>query len=95
MKKNKRLFFLPKYYEWIEAGKMSVQGLCFQWDTHPIMQAKTPSKIFSLIEPPSYEIERGKDWYYWGSDSVHSKEYIFTPLRQNLVLLMAALNNEL
>lgn len=95
MKKNKRLLFLPKYYEWIEAGKMSVKGLCYQWDTHPIMEAETPSEIFSLIEPSSYEIEHRRDWLYWGSNSVHSEQYVFTPLRQNLVLLMAALNNEL
>jgi hypothetical protein len=32
---------------------------------------------------------------YWGSDSHESKVYEFTPLRQNLLLLIAAMNDEL
>lgn len=32
---------------------------------------------------------------YWGSNSADSKAGVYTPLRQTLVLLCAAMNNEL
>ncbi len=63
-------------------------------------------KIDSLLKPTEEDIEQlrfeGYAYTYWGSlgkedDSVAQRERYrsFTPLRQNIVLLLACLNGEL
>lgn len=58
-------------------------------------------EFFNLLEPHSDELETTAHWGYWGCDGMDiddckvNRDIIFTPLRQNIVLLMAALNDEL
>lgn len=97
MKKNEPKY-LKLYKEWMEAGKMPEPGLCAKFsDVFGWTLKKYPH--FDLIKPDDREKIRldinGLAPSYWGSDSSQELKYIFTPLRQNLVLLMAALNNEL
>lgn len=84
MKEN----YLDLYYKWMETGKLPEYGLCsiFLHDD-----------IFNLIDP-----ENGEGITYWGCDEFElGVEYrcetanVFGPLRQNIVLLMAAMNGEL
>jgi hypothetical protein len=83
--------YLPLYYEWLESGVLPGPGLChiFQSD-----------ELFKLIDP-----DRGGLDFYWGYDGeqgchgyINNYEKVerdFTPMRQNVVLFMAAMNNEL
>ena len=107
MKKKK---YLPLYEQWIKDGRMSyvvsfenyimderlVSGLCDLFDNayfRPIYPE------FQLMKPVDEDIrqlrEENKDEHCWGSDSPSHQFYIFTPLRQNIVLFMAAMNGEL
>lgn len=85
--------YLPLYEKWIEAG-LPKDGLCHCLDNG--------DKFFELMKPvhecwmvgywaycdgyggPKYEV--APVWRIW---------HDFTPLRQNIVLFMAAMNNEL
>ena len=55
--------------------------------------------IFSLVKPTVYDLhmleKEGKNATWWGSDKGAADYYSFTTLRQTIVLLMAAINNEL
>ena len=87
MKKNKK--YLPLYRKWLKSG-LQTEGLCGFFYGDP---------LFELINP-----EHGYD-FFWGYDGmvdnhthVHDEQdlfYGFTPIRQNVVLLMAAMNGEL
>lgn len=94
MKKNKPKY-LKYYREWMKAGRMPYEGLC---STLFDDLSKGFSEFYTIF-PTSKDLSRlkkkGLSWIYWGSDSGDWQEFVFTPLRQNLVLLMAALNNEL
>lgn len=83
--------YLTMYHNWMRSSRMMPDnGLCniFKND-----------KLFALIDP-----EKGRRNTYWGYDGnescdfevpKHERYYRFTPMRQNVVLLMAAMNNEL
>lgn len=80
--------YLPFYNKCIKSGKIPDWGLCYSFHGN---------SFFQLIDP-----ENGRHESYWGySESVSDYvDYVsvrteFTPLRQNIVLLMAAMNNEL
>jgi hypothetical protein len=78
--------YLKLYYEWIKTGVIPSNGLCSIF---------CHDELFQLIDP-----ERGDRITYWGHEAENTvcdieKWYEFTPLRQNVVLLMAAMNNEL
>ena len=77
--------YLKFYKECLRYGFMPNPGLCYTFRYDP---------LFQLIDP-----ERGEMISYWGHDGDDDSEHIirfeFTPLRQNIVLLMAAMNNEL
>lgn len=76
--------FLDFYYTSISLGRMPTNGLC---------HAFKDNKIFNLIDP-----EQGLCETYWGADTQGNefrRGYEFTELRQNVVLLCAAINNEL
>lgn len=90
--------YLPIYQEWIEAGQMlpvigapcpETSGLCdaFKFDEN-----------FLLMEPTSYDLHQieleGLNTFAWASDDSDYLWYKFTPLRQNIVLLMAAMNGQ-
>ncbi len=96
MKKNKPKY-LKIYYEWMKEERLPHgHGLCREfWDN----VNDKPQTFLEMVSPTDRDIKILDNKYshteYWGSDSVYRLEGVFTPLRQNLVLLMAALNNEL
>lgn len=91
--KNKTYSYLKDYQNWMIDGSMPHNGLCncYGDDEHDeLMDLISPS-----VQDKSKLLREDKDALFWGSDSLSENRYVFTPLRQNLVLLMAALNNEL
>lgn len=95
MKKNKKPGkYLAFYMECSRRRKMKYTGLCHAFKDH--MEMDYPE--FELIKPT--DEERARLWpefnpTWWGSGTEWQELHKFTPLRQTLVLLMAALNNEL
>lgn len=95
MKKKKR--YLDFYNEFIKTGKMSNDGLCNvfgekalnlfvpEYDTY-FNYAKYGDTLATSYWGYGY------DFYEVADDNVR---YSFTPLRQTIVLLMAAMNDEL
>ena len=103
MKKNKR--HLGFYNTFMRDGKLPCNGLCGCADA-----AYVDNVLLLLLSPTDEDMEdlrlEGKYTGYWGSDYyinpglITTSEYAglatdFTPLRQNVVLFMAAINNEL
>lgn len=87
--------FLECYNLWVKnAYTMPGGGICKSLPLH-----LKNSKAFGLIVPDVDEkfalFLDDKDEVYWGSDSWWSKSNQFTPLRQTIILLAAALNDEL
>lgn len=82
--------YLPLYYKWLEKGEMHSPGLC----------ASLGSQSILFIELFDDEV-----WGYWGycgfsirgDDKACTRKvkFKFTELRQNILLFMAAMNNEL
>lgn len=62
-------------------------------------------RALKLFQPEREELENSPTWGYWGVDGEISryssqqgylnKEIIFSPLRQTIVLFLAAMNDEL
>lgn len=86
--------YLKFYKKCVKTGKIPKNGLC----------ECLPQKSIDLISPSSEDLvileEEELLTGYWGSglryyNLPHDKAYKFTPLRQTLVLLLAAINNEL
>lgn len=89
--------YLPLYYRWLKAGRIpertcngNTGGLCGLFDKDP---------LFQLLKPIGHELETRTIWGYWGLDGeghieIHQSTP-FGPLRQNIVLFMAAMNGEL
>lgn len=80
--------YLDFYYECMKTGQMPCDGLC---------QAFSQTDEFKLIDP-----DRGEQITYWGCDEPErghehrsNTAHVFGPLRQTVVLLMAAMNGEL
>jgi hypothetical protein len=101
-KKRKPGKYLKFYYEFIKnpAESLSVRvnhdnychegqlvGLCSMFRTEIDYFAEL--ELNDLFEPKRYKMP------WWASGSSSPKLGEFTPLRQNIVLLMAAMNNEL
>jgi len=84
MRKN----FLDLYYQWLEAGKLPYEGggLCLS------LKMNGYDHTYSLIDSVFKATEQDKIGLYnlWYK---HPGE--FNPLRQNMLLLLAAMNNEL
>lgn len=94
MANKKTKIFLPKYYEWMKTMDIDGSGLCC------CFTKKRHQRFINAITPTLEDIydlsNEGLSTICWGIGEKY--EYgrpTFTPLRQNLVLLMAALNNEL
>lgn len=90
MKKKK---YLPIYYKWMKRQRMEeCSGLCDLFDYGDYDE-------FDLLKPTDSDIDRliadGYSSFCWGSGQKQDMFFVFTPLRQNIVLLMAAMNNEL
>lgn len=91
--------FLEFYFEHMQSGEIPCVGLCSSlYPLQPFPYA------FNLIEPTigdEWELEQENlSTVYWGSGlsidaPIQERRYKFTPLRQNLVLLLAAINEEL
>lgn len=90
--------YLDKYYAWSKTGRLPNNGLCNSFPKHNY-EIPYDLKIMLPDEP---------NLTYWGHEIVaenpetyitdHNEDkihYEFTPLRQNIVLFLAAMNNEL
>ena len=95
--KNKK--YLPLYYKWMNTGltpevDQQVSALCDLFDRHIKDYPE-----FELLKPTNEDFiqleSEKKNLFCWASGSVGCDFFIFTPLRQNIVLLMAAMNGEL
>lgn len=78
---------LKFYYESMNDDIMPFSGLC-----NCVVQGYLDRETFYLMEP---ENMRGSMAYWASGDKDRSYQHIFTPLRQTIVLFMAAINNEL
>jgi hypothetical protein len=88
--------YLPLYYKWMETGSMNHlydwthDGLCAAIMVEFGMDEMRRMK--GLFIPDSVADEG----FYWGSGFCYNDmRGIFTPLRQTIVLFLAAMNNEL
>lgn len=88
--------YLPLYYEFIESGKMSHNGLC---SVIKYRLGYAEKRQFRLLFEPTLKEERY--WRtrlgFWLQDDIEEVGGFntFTPTRQNALLLMAAINGEL
>jgi len=88
--------YLKLYKQWMTSGEMTSGGLCDIFGVY--------DELFNLVKPDEYdkqqlELEDLPRWL-WGyglpkTGYLNDQFYTFTPLRQNIVLLMAAMNGEL
>lgn len=97
MKKNKPKY-LKYYYKWMKLGELPHgRGLCceFGWEDDRAAETILDDYLYPTAKDEKALIKIGYDTLHWGSDAPDKQLGVFTPLRQTLVLLMAALNNEL
>lgn len=89
MKKKK---YLPLYEFLVKHGSLTgPHGLCNEFHINGLDW----KEFEDLFKPPN-DIDRLYHHFYWGSGSFQYQALgEFTPLRQNILLLMAALNDEL
>lgn len=98
-KKNKK--HLDFYYKCMETGRLpGGDGLCKE-----ALLGRISESLLSKIDPMNlcwqYRSNNYEELFgdiclpYWGSDDSLWRRGQFTPLRQTIVLLMAAMNNEL
>lgn len=95
---NKKTPLLDMYKEWLEAGKLPEEGLC------KCIKSKAHEELLDLFNPSFNErvelAQVGFSSMFWGSGLMVSDDhfqiwYSFTPMRQTILLFMAAMNNEL
>lgn len=97
--------YLKNYNDWLVKFP-SQYGLCYAWYfeiSHNYNDSgwffKKYHPLLDLVSPTVDDLEElcklGLDTCHWGSDSKSKMEGVFTPLRQNIVLLLACLNGEL
>lgn len=98
MKTNNRKY-LPIYHEWMSKGQMLRVPDSNIFKTSGLCDAFDDDYLFELIQPTDEDIKglklNGLSTFCWASDSSEHCFYEFTPLRQTIVLFLAALNNEL
>lgn len=91
--------YLPLYYEWIKAGKMLPVDWSMCSNTSGLCDAFYRDEVFQLMIPTDEDklqlAKEGLNLSCWASGSPDYLYHKFTPLRQNIVLLMAAINGEL
>jgi len=83
--------YLEFYKKCMKTGRMpNGRGLCREFGHE---------ELFLLMEPAYTDDVRLQNnrmsTIYWASDSIQCHLGLFTPLRQNIVLFMAAMNDEL
>lgn len=83
--------YLDKYYQWMESGKIDDNGLCNALGKRSVNKFK-PKRIMKI----NFVDSDVTYWAYGGeSKSIRKIATDFTPLRQNIVLFLAAQNGEL
>ena len=96
-KEGKHLKF---YKDYIETGKMPVEGLC-KAAVYDLIDGEILIKYFRPSSEELHEMnKRGEEAAYWASNTKknvkdNEKIFKFNTLRQNIVLFMAAINKEL
>lgn len=95
MKKKK---YLPLYYKWMERRSMEIDystgctgGLC---------GSPAAGELLRMFEPVDGEATYSGDPTWWAAENCGDFDYqtlkhSFTPLRQTIVLFLAAMNDEL
>jgi hypothetical protein len=82
--------FLDFYYSCMKTGRMPKHGIC--------NNVELPECIRPTLEDWGELLRKSHGGMYWGigfrPHSYDQMYYEFTPLRQNIVLLAAQLNNE-
>lgn len=91
MKKKK---YLPLYKKWIISGRIPEYGLCESADdNNELCNTFYPGK--KLIESYWGSIDIWKNKKYSNLIDVDRIRFEFTPLRQTIILFMAAINDEI
>lgn len=81
--------YLPYYKEFIKTGRMSKSGLCKIFPKDDFLELFTPTDCVV------------NNWHWGSGYDIGSPEhneifvFTFTPMRQNILLFMAAMNGEL
>jgi hypothetical protein len=91
----KKKKYLSLYYLWMEKEMLPKrEGLCTEFGDYDALNNKwyfRRNPLFLLMMPEAYE--HGRTGFWAGSNQ--DDWWKFNDLRQNIVLLMAAMNNEL
>lgn len=91
---TKKKEYLKYYEKWMKDEKLPNFSLCCSLPYKLVI-----NEPFKLIKPTNDDLIRlcseNKSFAYWGSDHSYNKMFQFTELRQTLLLIAAALNNEL
>ncbi len=85
--------YLDLYFAWMDIGRLPDCGLCYSLD---IIRGTPKDEFFRLIKP--HGNTKVSAYWAYGEESFGNHFDIihkFTPLRQNIVLLMAAMAGEL
>lgn len=99
MSKKTKPYYLKKYQEWMVTGELpNCNGLCKE--ISPYLDNYFVLFIPNVGDMADLTLEK-KSTGYWASymesaTNLHNRrDALFTPLRQNIVLFMAAMNGEL
>lgn len=86
-------YFLSRHKEWLKSGRVP-NGLCapIGHTSHFKCLIPTQSDIADLVYNGNKSIGFWASEMYWNNPE---KAFIYTPLRQNIVLFCAAMNGEL
>ncbi len=89
--------FIDLYYEWITIGKLPDEGLC---NSVPKVLRGSLEQLTPTTEDFYDMYKERMDTAFWDSEMRTDDNYYvccsdFNPLRQNIILLCAAINNEL
>lgn len=83
--------YLPLYYRWMKTGRLPKDGLCRCFPDDSFLNLITPGPEIRSVMYWGYRGEDISDDYFYALNRL----YEFSPLRQNIVLLMAAMAGEL
>jgi hypothetical protein len=88
--------YLPLYYEWMKTGRLPHGfGLCREF--YDVNKGINDPNIMELqpieFDDPDFVVEIGDE--YWASGARDASLGKFTPLRQTILLFVAAKNGEL
>lgn len=92
--------YLELYKKWAETGKIEDNPNREGWGEGGLCNTEARNDIKEWFEPEGEISTTNAYWGHSGEDvklslRTHTLAYEFTPLRQNMILLLAAKNNEL